>query len=147
MEKTIEIHSPASAVWEWLTQPTLMKQWMGDPEMEIDIQTDWEVNSPIYIRGYHHAHFENKGIVLQFSPPSLLQYTHLSSVSRSEDIPENHSVLTFRLTPSEDQTLLSLTLTQFPTETIRKHLEFYWGPTLRVIKDLAETQIPASGNS
>ncbi|MFN8346877.1 MAG: SRPBCC domain-containing protein [Spirosomataceae bacterium] len=140
IEKTIHVYAPAAVVWEYLTRPSLILQWMGDPEMKLNIQTDWKVNSPIRISGFHPRHFENKGVVLQFQPPLLLQYTHLSSVSGLEDRPENHSVLTFTLTPTEAQTLLSLTLTQFPTEAIRKHLEFYWGTTLYFIKAFAEKQ-------
>jgi bisphosphoglycerate-dependent phosphoglycerate mutase len=38
-----------------------MTKWMGELEMKIEIETDWRVNSPMIIRGFHHVEFENKG--------------------------------------------------------------------------------------
>lgn len=72
---------------------------MGEPEMKLEIETTWEINSPIFIRGFHHIKFENKGIVLKYQPERMLRYTHLSSVSRLPDKIENYSALEFVLTP------------------------------------------------
>lgn len=38
---------------------------IGEPEMGIEIITNWQVGSPIVIKGFHHKKFENKGTVLQ----------------------------------------------------------------------------------
>lgn len=115
-----------------------MKQWMGEPEMELDIIADWKVGSPIIIRGFHHIQFENKGYVLQFEPHRILKYDYLSSISRLPDKPENRTVIEFTLTPMEDHTSLTLTLSNFPTESIFKHVSFYWTTTLEVIKNTIE---------
>lgn len=139
-EKTIQIQAHDSTVWNTLTDPKLMKQWMGESEMDIDIQTDWRINSPIVISGFHHAKFENKGIVLQYEPNRKLMYTHFSSLSRLPDKPENHSIIEFTLTPLENQTSLTLTISNFPTETIFKHLEFYWRTSLEMLKTFIEKQ-------
>ena len=137
MTKTVTIAAPASRVWQALTDPEIMKKWMFDSE--INILTDWQVGAPIVIRGnFNGKDFENNGTVLRFEPEELLQYSHLSSTSRLPDLPENHSVLDFRLTPGESQTSLTLTLSNFPTESIYKHLAFYWNVTLEVLKRLIE---------
>ena len=117
-----------------------MKQWLGEPELRIEIETDWTVGNPILIRGFHHVKFENKGTVLSFEKNKRLSYTHVSSVSRLPDVESSYSVLDFILTPVDNSTLLTLTIENFPTEAIRKHLEFYWPPTLVVIKEMAEKQ-------
>jgi len=137
VNKTIHINAPTSKVWETLTNPELMKKWMF--ETEINISTDWQVGNPIVIRGNMHGmNFENKGTVLQFEREKLLQYTHLSSLSRLPDKPENYSVLEFRVTPNENQTAITLTLSNFPTESIYKHLAFYWNVTLEILKRMIE---------
>ena len=82
---TISINSDAATIWASLTNPELMTKWMGEPEMKIEIETDWKVNSPIAIRGFHHVEFENKGIILQYDKEKKLSYSHLSSISRLED--------------------------------------------------------------
>jgi uncharacterized protein YndB with AHSA1/START domain len=135
--KTVNIDAPTSKVWEALTNPELMKIWMF--EAEIHIITDWKVGTPIVIRGYMNGKdFENNGIVLQFEPEKILQYSHLSSLSRLPDKPENYSLLEFRLAPMENRTTLTLTLSNFPTESIYKHLVFYWNVTLEILKRMIE---------
>jgi len=138
--KTVNINSSTSQVWYILTTPELMKKWMM-PDMEINITTDWRVGSPLVIRGNMNGkNFENNGTVLQFEPEKTLQYSHLSSISRLADRPENYSIVGFTLNPTEAQTILTLTLSNFPTESIYKHLAFYWNVTLEVLKKLIESQ-------
>jgi uncharacterized protein YndB with AHSA1/START domain len=135
--KTIQINAPAAKVWAALTRPELMKQWMA--ETEIEISTDWQVGSPILIGGrLYKKRFENKGRVLQFEPEKVLQYSHLSSISRLPDRPESYSLFEFQLTPIGDQTRLTINASNFPTETIYKHLAFYWNAALEVLKRLIE---------
>ena len=82
---TVTINSEPLKVWTVLTNPELMTKWMGESEMKAEVHTDWKINSPIFIRGFHHVKFENKGIVLQYDKGKMLSYSHLSSVSRLPD--------------------------------------------------------------
>jgi uncharacterized protein YndB with AHSA1/START domain len=139
IEKTVVINALAADVWKALTQPFLMKQWMGENEMNLHIQTSWAVNSPITISGFHHLPFVNKGTVLQFDAEKVLSYSHNSSLSRLPDVPENYSVIKFNLSPADTQTALTLTISNFPTETIYKHLEFYWQSTIVLLQKFIES--------
>lgn len=134
VNKTVYINTPPARVWQFLTIPKLMKEWMF-PE-EIDILTDWQVGSPIVIRGaLHGVPFENKGVVLQFEPEQVLKYSHLSSASRLPDEPASYSFIEFRLTAvTESQMALTLILSNFPTQVIYQHLAYYWNVTLELIK-------------
>ncbi|MFC7526693.1 SRPBCC domain-containing protein [Parapedobacter sp. GCM10030251] len=135
---TIAIHADPGKVWTTLTDFELMSQWMGEPETNVQVSTDLEIGSPIYIRGFHHISFENKGLVLAYDTEKRLSYTHLSSLSRLADRPENYSTIEFILAPVDRVTRLTLNITNFPTDTIRKHLEFYWNTTISIIKENAE---------
>lgn len=138
MNKVVRIHAPASQVWHILTTPELMKKWMMS-DIEIDIITDWRVGSPVVICGHMNGKdFENKGTVLQFEPEKTLRYSHLSSLSRLPDRAENYAIIEFRLKPMGDQTILTLTLSNFATESIYQHLVFYWNVTLEVLKKMVE---------
>lgn len=139
-EKTVIINAAAETVWNSLTDFNLMKQWMGESEMNLEITTDWKVDSPIIINGFHHAKFQNRGTVLKYEPNRILEYSHLSSLSRLEDKPENYSILRFELSPLKQQTALTVTIENFPTETIYKHLCFYWRATVEKIKTISERQ-------
>jgi uncharacterized protein YndB with AHSA1/START domain len=137
--KTIRIDAPTSKVWEALTNPEAMKKWMS--ETEINIITDWKVGNPIVMNGnLHRINFENKGKVLQFEREKILKYSHLSSLSRLPDEPRNYSIIEFSLTPIENGTDLTVTLSNFPTEAIDKHLVFYWNVTLEILKRMIEGQ-------
>ena len=139
INRSITINAPASVVWVALTDPKQMKIWMSLPEMEII--TDWKVGSAIIMHGpWYKSRFENRGKVVLFDPPHTLQYTHLSSLSRLPDKDENYTLLDFRLKQIENQTELSLNISNFPTETINKHLAFYWSVTLTLLRKFVEGQ-------
>ena len=139
-KQTINIAAPAGLVWDSLTQARFMTEWMGEPGMEIGIETDWTVGGPIVVRGFHHLAFENIGVVLEFDLNKRLTYTYLSSLSQLPDEPENYTTLEFSLDSLGDTTSLSLVVDGFPTETIFKHLQFYWGGTLEVLKRYVESR-------
>lgn len=138
IERTVTIDAAPATVWAALTTPALMKQWMAEPEMALDIVTAWKEGSPIVMRGFHHLAFENKGTVLRCDPPIALQYTYLSSISRLPDRPENYTTVGFQLTPAGAQTVLAVQLSNFPTAAILKHVDFYWRTASILLKRLAE---------
>jgi len=139
ISKTLTIEATVSHVWRLLTTPELMTVWMTDTDMSIEVKTTWCVHDPIIIQGHiHRIPFENKGTVLRFSPPYVLEYSHLSSFSNLPDTPLNHTVITFELADADDSTTLTLTVQNFPTESIYKHLALYWTTTLNVLKGFAK---------
>jgi uncharacterized protein YndB with AHSA1/START domain len=135
---SIMIRSSPSTIWAVLTQPGHMKHWMGEPEMNLTVLTDWIVGEPISIKGFHHIPFENNGSVLVFEPHTFLSYSSLSSISCLPNQLENHSVISFVLQPLNDQTELTVSVSNFPSETIFKHLDFYWRTVRFLIKGYAE---------
>jgi uncharacterized protein YndB with AHSA1/START domain len=136
--ESVVIQASADDVWAGLTRPERMREWMGEPEMALEIHADWRVGGPLVVRGMHHGRFENRGAVLAFEPGRRLSYTHLSSVSRLPDEPGSYTTLDFRLVPDGGGTCLDLTMHGFPTDSIRRHLVFYWSVTLMVLKRYVE---------
>jgi uncharacterized protein YndB with AHSA1/START domain len=142
VENSDTIKAPPSEVWRALTDPGLMKQWMAEPEMRVEIITDWKVGSPMIVKGHHNdVDFENKGTVLEFKPNSILRYSHLSSLSRLPDTAENYTMIEFRLARTEENaTSFYVRTSNFPSESIFKHWRFYWRVTVGVVKRFVETQ-------
>lgn len=135
--KTISIDAPAAKVWDALTIPALMKQWMLDTELEIE--SGWEEGSPIIFRGdLHDSLFENRGVILKFRPHKIFEYSYLSNLSRLPDEPGNHCVITFTLNNLDGQTILELKLRNFVAETSYEHANFYWTTTLGILKKFVE---------
>jgi uncharacterized protein YndB with AHSA1/START domain len=135
---SITINAAPYKIWNALTNPRLMKEWMGEPEMQIEVSTDWKVNSSIMITGFHHGKFESKGFILQYEKEKKLSYSQLDSVSQLPDKIENYTILEFILFPLDQKTHLTIHIVNFPTEVIRKHLELYWTTTIHIIKNIAE---------
>lgn len=137
VHKTTAIAAPATRVWAALTEPGLMKQWMAETEMEII--TDWVVGHPFIIRGpWYKTYFENRGTVLHYDAEQALSYSHLSSLSRLPDAPENYTVLLFTLQETEGQTKVDLELSNFPTDAIYHHFAFYWTVALDLLRKFVE---------
>jgi uncharacterized protein YndB with AHSA1/START domain len=135
--KTIQIDASAMQIWEALTVPWQMKQWMNMPELVID--TDWVEGNAIRMSGVsNRVPFTNSGMVLNFEPGKLLRYSHLSSLSKLEDKAENYAILEFVLTPKENSTELKFTASNFYTPAIYHHFAFYWNVALELLKKFVE---------
>jgi uncharacterized protein YndB with AHSA1/START domain len=138
IEKTIAILAPPAKVWQALTDPALMKRWLSETELEVI--TDWEVGSPIVIQGpWYKTQMVNSGTVLRFESMKQLAYTHLSSISRLPDVPENYTTISFELEPNDEGTTVHLHISNFADEIIYRHLAFYWNVTLVLFKKFVET--------
>ncbi len=138
VEHSLLMDSSPEKIWGYLTKPDLMSLWMGDPEMNLVIETDWTVKGQIIVKGFHHVSFENKGLVEIFEKDRRLKYTSLSSISRLPDRPENYTSTEFSLEPTDGQTRVMVKVENFPTESIYKHYSFYWRGTIIKIKELVE---------
>ena len=138
------VHAPLATLWQALTEPRHMAIWMAAPEVQVNVETDWTVGGPFRITGFHHIPFENRGRVLHCEPLQRLTYSQLSSISRLPDKPENYSIFDFCISPESAVTYLKLVISQFPTESIYKHLEFYWRVTLHVLARYVE-KLAATG--
>ena len=132
------INTSAPNVWATLTEPGLINKWMLDTPVEI--LTEWREGGRLLEQGdLHGLPFENRGTILRFAPPNVLEYTHWSTLSIVADIPENYSVVCFDLQESQHQTLLTLNIGNLLTFEIFKHMEFYWKTTLHLLKEAAES--------
>ena len=135
-EKRITINASADAVWQALTDPALVKQYMHGTNME----TSWKVGSAITWKGeWKGKAYEDKGKVLAVEPKRLLRTTHWSPMGGSEDKPENYHTVTYELTERGGRTILTLkqdnNASQEEADTMA---EKNWGPVLEGLKTVAE---------
>lgn len=114
---------------------------MGEPEMNIEVDTNWIVGSSFMIKGFHHVPFENRGCVLQFEPESTLSYNYLSSISHLPDTPENYTHVSVELVPHLAGTALKIEIREFPNEIIYRHVDFYWRTAIELLKKFAESMV------
>lgn len=132
---TIKIDSPASKVWEALTQPELIQKYLFGTE----VTTDWQVGSPIRYRGvWQGKPYEDKGTVLQVEPGKLLVSTYWSPLSGVADRPENYKTVRYELSSAGGGTSLTVTQDNNASEEEARHSEQNWKMVLDGIKRLLE---------
>ncbi len=135
---SVTIDAPKGEVWDALTNPAKVKQYLHGTEMS----TDWREGSPIFWRGeWKGKPYEDKGKVLEVKPQRLIKYTHWSPLGGSEDKPENYHTVTYELAGEDGRTILTLTQDNNPTkEEAEKMAKDNWGPVLQALKKTAEKE-------
>ena len=134
-EVTIDIEAPRGKVWDALTNPKLIKQYLFGTE----VTTDWKVGSPITYKGtWEGKSYEDKGEVLENEPEKLLVSTFWSSLSGKPDLPENYQTVHYELSPKGVGTRLTLTQDNNASQEEVDHAEQNWNMVLEGMKKLLE---------
>jgi uncharacterized protein YndB with AHSA1/START domain len=129
------VNASPTKVWDSLTNPKLVKQWL----FGTDMTADWEVGGKISYKGvWEGKTYEDKGEVVEIVPHKLLVTTYWSNFSGLPDTPENHQKVTYRLIPKDSQTKIEITQEGNPTEESAKHSENNWNQVLAKLKEIVE---------
>ena len=132
---SILIDAPAARVWDALTKPELIRQYL----FNTDVVSDWKVGSPILYRGvWNGKPFEDKGKVREIQPEKKLVSTHWSPLSGMPDIPENYHTVTYDLTSKDGKTEVTITQDKNANEEEKVHSEENWKTVLEGLKRLLE---------
>jgi uncharacterized protein YndB with AHSA1/START domain len=135
LNKSITIHASASEVWQALTDPKLIRQYL----FGTNAKSDWKKGSPITYSGeYEGKKYEDKGEVIEAEPGKLLHTTYFSPMVDGEDKPENYHHVVYTLEPSNGDTTVHLSQDNIKDEKGLKHVEENWTKVLEVMKDLLE---------
>jgi uncharacterized protein YndB with AHSA1/START domain len=135
LKKNILIKAATSKVWDAITNPDTIRQWLYGT----NTISDWKVGSPILFTGtWHGTEYKDKGTILKFEVGRIFKYDYWSSFSGLADSPENYSVIAFELTPKDGLTMMTLTQTNFATETMYEHSDKNWDATLDAMKKIIE---------
>ena len=134
---TTTIDVPASKVWEALTKPELIKQYLFGTE----VTTDWQVGSTITYKGeWQGKTYEDKGKILQVEPERLLVSTFWSSLAGLPDTPENYKTVRYELFPENGATKITITQDNNASQEEADHSEQNWETVLDGMKKLLESQ-------
>lgn len=134
--KTVVIDAPRAKVWDALTNPAKVRQYLHGT----NLATDWKVGSPITWSGeWKGQSYVDKGTVLEFEPERRLKNTHWSPMGGSGDTPENYHTVTYELSEDGGKTTLTLTQDNNATQEDADNMaEHNWGPVLLGLKEAAE---------
>jgi len=131
----VEIKAPPSRVWDALTDPKMIKQYL----FGTDTFTTWKVGDPIVFKGeWEGKQYEDRGTIMALEKEKELRYTYWSSFSGLPDSIENYANITCVLTHKDDKTMLTVTQDHCSSEEQRNHSEQNWHSVLNTMKDLLE---------
>lgn len=140
--QTITLHARAGKVWDALTNPALLKQFMFGSA----VTSDWKPGSPITFAGeWQGKRYEDKGVIVRAEPRRLLEYTHYSPLAGAPDLPENYHTVTMELSEANGVTTLTLSQDNNTTEQEREHSEKNWGVMLAHLKRVVEEDRRTAG--
>lgn len=132
---SITVDAPSIKVWDALVNPETIKQYM----FGTNVVSDWKEGSPIVWKGeWQGKSYEDKGVILQFNPGRIIQYSHFSPLSGLPDKPDSYHTVTIELYGKGTQTRVSLSQDNNPTEQAREHSEKNWGMMLTALKKFLE---------
>ena len=134
-EAKITINTSAAKVWDAITNPEIIKQYLFGAE----VISDWKAGSPIIYKGiYQGKAYEDKGTVLKAEPEKLLLITHWSPLSGTANSPENYHKVSYEIMPQNGR--IRLTISQDNNATIEEQGQNaqFWQAALDSIKKLLE---------
>jgi uncharacterized protein YndB with AHSA1/START domain len=130
----ILIDTTPERIWAVLTDSESLGQVMFGSQVE----TDWQVGSPIVYRGeWQGTPFEDKGRIVELSPPVRMVVTHFSPLSGDADVPENYHRVTYELEPVDAGTLVTLTQDGNPSAEAAEHSRRNWDAMLESLRTVA----------
>ncbi len=145
IENKIIINASADKVWDALINPEQTKKYMFGCETV----SDWKKGSTLIWKMLYEGKdfIPVKGHIIEIEPNKLLSYTVIDPHNPNiPDIPENYLTVTYTLSETNNQTLLTVTQGNYNTvaDGEKRYKESYnngegWNPILVQIKALVES--------
>jgi uncharacterized protein YndB with AHSA1/START domain len=134
--QSIIINASPEKVWETLTNPSLISQYLFNAQTI----TDWNVGSDVLFKiSFEGEEFIDKGRVIENIPNTTLQYTYWSGFCGLEDKSENYSIVTYKIEEVEnDKSKLLWSQKGFADEQSRTNSENSLSTILEQIKFISE---------
>ena len=132
----IEIKADQEKVWDALTNPSIIKEYLFGTETI----TDWKVGSEIIFQGeYQGQKYRDKGIVKENILNKKISYSYWSGFSGLDDKPENYSLITYKIESTENsKTKLTWTQKGFANQQAYEHSKSGIQTLLQNIKETIE---------
>ena len=124
--KSITINAKPAKIWDAITDPKLVKQWMFGAE----VVSDWQKgNALVYKGNWNGTPFEDYATIVDIEPEKLLKATYS----------KNNNTVTYELELlGEDQTKMTISQDNNPTQEEADKAAENWSMTLEAIKQLLE---------
>jgi uncharacterized protein YndB with AHSA1/START domain len=137
LKTTIIFDEPIAKVWKGLTDPAIVKQYF----FGTNLISDFKKGSRITFSGeWEGKAYADGGVILEIEPPKLLKYTYWSSMSGTEDKPENYHNVTYELHEKDGVTELVIIQEGVKNQQALEHSEQNWQTVFDGLKDLLKKE-------
>ncbi len=131
------INADKSKVWEALTNPELIKQYL----LGADVKSDWKPGSKIsYIGNFNGIDFRDEGEINILDFEKQFQYSYWSANHGTVNIPKNHVIISYTITATNGGTKLELTQSNYKSKEVAEGMNYIWDLILGSLKKLVETK-------
>jgi len=131
----VKFKAPMARVWQGLTDPAMVKEYFFGTNLE----SSWRVGEPIKFSGEWNGHkYEDHGTILDIDPGTFVKYSYWSSMSGTDDKPENYANITYNLTENSGETELTITQDNVKNEEAKAHSEQNWTGIFEELRKLIE---------
>ena len=135
VSENINIKGTAEQVWDALTNPAKIKEYMFGTEAV----SSWKTGDEIIFQGeYEGQQYKDKGLIKNSTPGKTLQYDYWSAFTGLADAPENYSEVTFQIEGEKGVSTLSLNQVGFASAQSHEHSSVAWKNVLEKIKEIVE---------
>ncbi|MDB5137221.1 MAG: hypothetical protein JWP37_3824 [Mucilaginibacter sp.] len=135
LSTSMTINAPAAIVWEALTNPAIVKQYF----FGTNVKSDWKVGSPITFEGeWEGKAYQDKGTILDIETGKFVKYDYWSSMSGTEDTPENYADISYSLSGENGKTVLTVTQNNIKNKESKEHSEQNWQSVFGKMKEMIE---------
>lgn len=136
-KSSVTIRAEATKVWDALTNPELIKQYLFGTQAI----SDWKEGSSITYKGvWQGKAYEDKGVIKKIEPKKRLVTTYWSVFSGLPDSPENYHTVTYTLEQRDSETILTVTQDNITSKESADHSESNWTTVLETLKQLLEKE-------
>ncbi len=144
VKNSIEINAPMLKVWDMLVNPEQTPKYM----FGCKTVSDWKIGSPLLWQAVYEGKLATfvSGFVLELKENKLLKYSVIDPNAQYPHTPENHLIVTYKL--SEKNGVTTFTVAQDGFENAadgeKRYIDVYnngdgWNPILVQIKNIVES--------
>lgn len=136
LKTSIDVNAPAAKVWQALTDPAIVKQYF----FGTNVKSDWKKGGTITWEGeWEGKGYKDTGTILDIDPGRMIKYDYWSSMSGTENIPENYVDVTYELSERDGTTTLTITQEKIKSEEAKEHSEQNWQWVFGKMKEMVES--------
>jgi uncharacterized protein YndB with AHSA1/START domain len=118
-----------------LTDASIVKQYF----FGTNVKSDWKKGSPIIWEGeWEGKTYQDTGKILDIDPGRYIKYNYWSSMSGTENKPENYANITYTLDEKDGKTELKLTQDNIKNQEAKEHSEQNWMMVFGKMKEMVE---------